>query len=186
MHLIQRKKYQCRETAFQAIFLDRKIFGKKPPYKLILCLLANLILSGKHTGMCFAPFLRILSLWKPSSPISQSPLPAALPPVSRENLFLIDYIKESHLQHTKNEQCYVGLVANDIGTYLLVCSALLQNKVSFLQVWLTTFPVQKNNANQCCANWWDANLQLHFPAFLCCYTLRFTRANNRPMREKQN
>lgn len=104
--------------------------------------------------MCFAPFLRILTLWKPSSPVPWSPLLAALSPVSRENLSLTDYIKESHLQHTKNQQCYLSLVARDIGTYLLVCSAFLQNKAPFLQVWLTTFPVQKNKSNQCCANWW--------------------------------
>lgn len=130
-------------------------------YKFNSLSLGKPYLSGKHPGMRFDPFLRILPLWKPSSPISRSPLLAALSPVSRENLLLTDCIRKSQLQHTKNEQCYLALVASDIGTYLLVCSALLQNKVPFLQVWLTTFPVQKNKSNQCCANWWDANLQLH-------------------------
>ena len=50
-------------------------------------------------------------------------------PVSRKNLSLLDCIRKTHLQHTKNEQRNVALGACYAGTFLPLCSALLQNKV---------------------------------------------------------
>lgn len=116
--------------------------------------------------MRFPPFLRMLPSWKTLSPICSVSSSCCPIPVSRKHLSLRDYIRKTRLQHTKNKQCNLALVATDIGTYLSVCSAILQNKVPLLQVWLTAFPAEKNKSNQCCATWWDANLQFHFPVSL--------------------
>lgn len=109
--------------AFWAIFLDRQIFGKKILHKFNSLFLGKLSLSGTSWNV-FSPLFKNTTLMEDIITDILSLLYLLPYRVSRKNLPLTDYVRKTHLQCTKNEQCNLALVASDIDTYqsvLLFC-----------------------------------------------------------------
>lgn len=107
------------------------------------------------------------------------------PPVSRDNMLQIT---------SERPTCSTPRTSTVTKSFLqVVLAPIYQSALLFCKTRYhfsrTTFPVENQASNQCCANGWDAYLQFSLPcssALLCCYTPRYTRASNWLMRDKQN